>query len=166
MGSGKSKIGRLLSKKLNINFVDTDDVIEVKYKKTITQMFDEFGEEKFRQIETDIISGLIQKSTISVVALGGGSLISDYNLELVTKSGTLIYIQSGLETIWEKTKNNTKRPLLLVDGDIPTKSEFLKKAKILMGERLPGYNEAQITINRDGREAEEVVAEILDNIQI
>jgi shikimate kinase len=165
MGSGKSKIARILSKKLNTNFIDTDDVIEAKYKKTITQMFEEFGEDKFRQIESDIISDLIQNSTISVFALGGGSLLGNKNLDLVKKSGMLIYIQSGLDAIWERTKNKTKRPLLLIDGEFPTKAIFLEKAKVLMEKRLPGYSTAQIVIKRDGNEADEVAEEILKKLK-
>ena len=164
MGSGKSKIGRLLSKRLNTNFIDTDDAIEAKYKKTITEMFDEYGEEKFREIESAIISDLIQNNIISVFALGGGSLLTKQNLDLVTRSGLLIYIQSGMDAIWERTKNNTKRPLLLIDGEFPTKAIFVKKANMLMENRLLGYNKAQIVIDRDGKEAEEVVEEILAKV--
>jgi len=166
MGTGKSRIGKNLSKKLNVNFIDTDDVIESKYKKSITQMFEVFGEEKFRQIETDIISEIINKSVKSVIALGGGSLISEKNQKLVTETGTLIYIESGLDIIWERTKNKTKRPLLLVNGKFPTKSLFMEKANELMEERIPGYIKASIKINRDGREAEEVVEKILKLVNI
>lgn len=165
MGSGKSRIGRLLSIKLNIHFVDTDDIIESKYKKTIAQIFEEFGEAKFRLIETEIISDLIQYNEFSVFSLGGGSLLSSQNMELVLKSGLLIYIQSDLEKIWERTKNNTKRPLLLINGDFPSKTVFMEKSKTLMEARMPGYTKAQIVIDRDGKEAEEVVEEILNYIK-
>ena len=165
MGSGKSKIGKILSKKLKINFVDTDKVIESRYKKTITQMFDEFGEQKFRVIEEEILSGLVEKSEASIFSMGGGSLLSNRNSDLIKKSGLLIYIQSSLETIWERTKNNTKRPLLLIDGEFPTKAVFLKRTNMLMEKRLPGYSKAQIVIDRDGKEAEEVVEEILNYIK-
>jgi shikimate kinase len=166
MGSGKSKIGRLLAKKLNTKFVDTDDVIESRYKKTITQIFDDFGEEKFRKIEKDIISEFIYNNEKAVFSLGGGSLLNKQNLKLITKSGLLIYIKSGLEEIWERTKNNTKRPLLLIEGKFPTKTEFMKKANSLREGRLPGYINSQIVIDRDGKEAEEVVEEILAEINI
>ena len=164
MGTGKSRIGKNLSKKLNVNFIDTDDVIEIKYKKSITQMFNEYGEEKFRQIEIDIITELINKTVDSVIALGGGSLIHEKNQNLVSETGMLIYIESSLDMIWERTKNKTKRPLLLVNGEFPTKSLFLEKAKELMEERLVGYNKSNFKINRDGKEAEEVVEEILEKI--
>jgi len=166
MGTGKSRIGKYLSKKLNVNFIDTDDVIESKYKKNITQMFDVFGEEKFRQIESDIISELINRDSESVIALGGGSLISEKNQNFISDTGMLIYIESGLDMIWERTKNKTKRPLLLVNGKFPTKSLFMEKANELMEERLPGYNKAKFKINRDDKEAEEVVEEILEKINI
>jgi len=161
MGSGKSKIGRLLADRLNINFVDTDDVIESKYNKTITQIFDEFGENKFRIIESEIISIIIQDKESFVISLGGGSLIKKQNLDLVKKSGLLIYIKSGLEEIWDRTKNRSKRPLLLTNGKLPSKSEFLERSKILMEERQKGFNRAKIIIDRDGKEADEVVEEIL-----
>jgi shikimate kinase len=164
MGTGKSRIGKLLSKKLNTKFVDTDDVIESRYKKTITQIFDDFGEEKFRIIETDIISELVYNNDKAVFSLGGGSLLHMQNLKIITKSGLLIYIKSGLEEIWERTKNKTKRPLLLIEGNFPSKAEFMKKANILMEARLPGYNNSQIVIDRDGKEAEEVVEEIIRGI--
>lgn len=161
MGSGKSKIGKVLAKKMNKNFIDTDEVIEKKYNRTIAQLFDKYGEKKFREIEEIIISELIRPNKNAIYALGGGSLISSKNLNLVQKSGLLIYIESEVEEIWKRTKKNTERPLLLSDGKIPTKSEFLTKIKNLMEERLPGYKKAQIVINRDGLEADEVVEEIL-----
>jgi shikimate kinase len=165
MGTGKSRIGKLLSKKLNMHFVDTDDVIESKYNKTITQLFEQLGEEKFREIETDIISNLIQNNASAVFSLGGGSLLNKQNLKLITKSGLLIYIKSGLGEIWERTKNKTKRPLLLIEGKFPSKAEFMKKANTLMESRQPGYNKSQIVINRDGKEAEEVVEEIISKLK-
>ena len=164
MGSGKSRIGKNLANKLNVNFIDTDDVIELKYKKSIAQIFEVFGEKKFREIETEIISELINRSSESVIALGGGSLISEKNQNLIEQTGTLIYIQSGLDMIWERTKNKTKRPLLLDNGKFPTKSLFMEKANELMEERLTGYNKASIKIERDGKEADEVVEEILRGI--
>lgn len=165
MGSGKSKIGRLLSKKLKINFIDTDDIIEAKYKRTITQIFDEFGEERFRNIESETILNLIQHNESSVISLGGGTLVDRQNLDNVIKSGLLIYIKSSFEEIWERTKNNTKRPLLLINGKFPTKAVFKEKSKILMDERQPGFHKAKIIINRDGKEAEEVVEEIISEIK-
>ena len=161
MGSGKSKIGNILADRLNIKFVDTDDYIELKSSKTIAQIFEEFGENKFRIIESEIVLELLQNKESSVISLGGGSLIKKQNLDLIEKMGLLIYIKSGLEEIWERTKNKTKRPLLLINGNLPSKVEFMEKSKILMGERQPGYNRAKIIIDRDGKEAEDVVEEIL-----
>lgn len=165
MGTGKSRIGKLLSKRLNMSFVDTDDVIELKYNKTITQIFEEFGEKQFRKIETEIISDLVYNNDMAVFSLGGGSLLNVHNLELIINSGLLIYIKSSLEEIWERTKNKTKRPLLLVNGEFPTKTLFMEKANILMQARQPGYAKSQIVINRDGKDAEEVVEEILNYIK-
>ena len=119
MGSGKSKIGNILADRLNIKFVDTDDYIELKSSKTIAQIFEEFGENKFRIIESEIVLELLQNKESSVISLGGGSLIKKQNLDLIEKMGLLIYIKSGLEEIWERTKNKTKRPLLLINGNLP-----------------------------------------------
>jgi shikimate kinase len=166
MGSGKSRIGKLLSAKLNMRFVDTDKVIEEKYHRTITQIFEEYGEEKFREIESNILTSLIEDNNNTVFALGGGSLIRNKNLKLVQESGILIYIHSDLKTIRERTKNNKKRPLLLVNGGLPTESEFFEKAEVLMEKRKPGYQAAQITINRDSKEAEEVVEEIVNELNL
>jgi shikimate kinase len=164
MGSGKSEIGRLLSKKLKIKFIDTDDVIESKYKRTITQIFDEFGEDKFRDIELETISDLIQNKESSVISLGGGSLVNQQNLDIVIKSGLLIYIKSGLEEIWDRINNNTKRPLLLVNGKFPSKEIFIEKSKILLEERQKSYDKAQVIINCDEKEIEEIVEEIIRKI--
>ena len=166
MGSGKSRIGKLLANRLNISFIDTDKVIEEKEKSTITQLFNESGEKQFRKIETKIISDLIAHTEISVFSLGGGSLLVKNNLDMVLKSGVLIYIESSLEAIWERTKNNKKRPLLLIDGEFPSKSEFMQKAQELLNQRLAGYKKAQYKINRDGKEAEEVAEEIINKLNI
>ncbi len=157
MGSGKSRIGRLLANKLKKKFIDTDELIEQSLNKSIKQIFDENGESWFREKEIEILNEILSPDNTCVVSLGGGTLIKVKNIEKVNQSGILIYIQSSIDDLWERTKNKTKRPLLLEDGKIPDKSEYFQIIQKLLNQRMDGYKKADITINRDGLEAEQVV---------
>lgn len=165
MGSGKTRIGRVLAQKLNKKFVDTDDYIEGKLQKSVKQIFKEEGENYFRECEKESIKELITNKTLLVIALGGGALIETENLEIIKSNGLLIYVEADIEEIWQRTKNKTKRPLLLENGNPIDKSDFMIRSKELFEVRKSGYNEADIKINRKGMEADQVVIEILEKLQ-
>ena len=109
-GSGKTIIGEMLAEKLKFEFYDCDAEIEKYSNKIITEIFEEDGEEKFRQIETDVIKELSKKDE-SVISLGGGAILKKENIERIKPNAKIIFINRPLENIVNDIEVE-KRPLL------------------------------------------------------
>ena len=110
MASGKSVVGKKLSKRLDIDFYDTDEEIVKKTGVTISHIFDIEGEDKFRSREMNIFSDLIKKDDC-VISTGGGIVLKEENRELL-KKGTVLYLKTSIQTQLERTMNDKERPLL------------------------------------------------------
>src|ERR1051325_4222519 len=92
MGSGKSTIGKLLASKLHLNFTDFDDYIETWEKKTVADIFENEGEDKFRQLEHIYLKEIILKDN-TVISLGGGTPCFNNNIEIINKNGISVFIE-------------------------------------------------------------------------
>ena len=110
MASGKSVVGKKLSKRLDIDFYDTDEEIVKKTGVTISRIFDIEGEDKFRSREMNVFSDLIKKDGC-VISTGGGIVLKEENRELL-KKGTVLYLKTSIQTQLERTMNDKERPLL------------------------------------------------------
>ena len=110
-GAGKTTIGRALSYKLKMAFVDMDSYIEKKYNKKISEIFDEYGEEYFRKIETQSSKEVSTNYKNTIISTGGGVVLKHENMEYLKKNGTVVYINRTVENILS-TLNAEKRPLL------------------------------------------------------
>ncbi len=142
MGAGKSTIGRTLAKELKLEFYDTDEVIENRTGADISWIFDVEGEEGFRKREQKIIEELTQKNNI-VLATGGGVIMTPENRNALAARGTVIYLKASLNQQFERTKRDTKRPLLQTD-DLESRLLSLKN------EREPFYEElADVSFETD-----------------
>jgi shikimate kinase len=164
MGSGKSTIGKKLAKRLQVKFVDTDDRIEALYNNEIKKIFQEQGESRFREYEESMLDEIIEKEMPAIISLGGGTLLSQVNLNKVLSNGMLIYIKSSPTEIWNRIKHSTRRPLLRKDGEEWTMEMYLARIAQLMNEREHGYDQAHLVLDRDGKEVEEIVEELLKKI--
>ena len=164
MGSGKSTIGRELARRLARLFVDTDDHIETTRKMAISDIFATQGEAWFRTFEEQVVHDLIYSSKNAVISLGGGTLLSQKTTNLVLSSGILIYIKSDPDEIWKRIKHSSRRPLLRQQGDLWQKEEYMVRMAKLMKQRESGYAQAHIHIDRDGKEVDEIVTEILEKL--
>jgi shikimate kinase len=133
MGAGKSTIGRALAKELKLDFFDSDEVIEQRAGADISWIFDIEGEEGFRQREIKVIDELTQKNNI-VLATGGGVIISPENRSVLAARGTVIYLKTSLEQQYERTKRDTRRPLLQTDN-------LTLRLEELRDERQPYYED-------------------------
>ena len=138
MGSGKSSIGILLAKELNLDFYDSDTEIEKLENKKIRYIFESKGEKYFRKIEEKIIKEIYNKDSF-VISLGGGSILSNKTQEIIKKRSISIFLKVDINTLFRRLKNSQKRPLLL-NTDIKEKINFLDK------ERSSIYNKADIVI--------------------
>lgn len=142
MGAGKSTIGRALAKELKLDFYDTDEVIEERTGASVSWIFDVEGEEGFRKREQKVVEELTQKNNI-VLATGGGVVITPENRVALAGRGTVIYLKTSLQQQFERTKRDTKRPLLQTPN-LEMTLEVLRDA------REPFYNElADISFETD-----------------
>ena len=111
MGSGKSKIGKLLSSKLNLNLIDIDREIEAKFEKTIVDIFASEGEQGFRKKEIDFLTE-VNEIEDAVVSTGGGIIEASANRDILNKEEYVVFLNSSVESQFQATKDKTKRPLL------------------------------------------------------
>ncbi|MEN9488230.1 MAG: Shikimate kinase [Bacteroidota bacterium] len=158
MASGKSEIGKLVSKKMNLPFFDLDYLIENELSKSINQIFEEKGEIFFRKKEHEVFVAKINSDESYVLSLGGGTPCYANNHELLKYDGiTSIYLKASIATLAERLKRNTtKRPLLqnLSESEL---SDYIAKH---LFDRSFYYNQAKFTITVDGKSPLEIVAEI------
>ena len=143
MGSGKSIIGKDLSKYLNLNFYDTDKEIELKTKKKINEIFEEEGESYFRDIEEKVCIEILTNDNC-VISLGGGSIISKKIRKKIKNNSYSIYLQVTLNNLLNRLKFSRKRPLL---NNNSNKSEIMRK---LLKDRQKYYEKADLIINNNG----------------
>ena len=153
MGVGKSTIGRLLAKRLNIKFVDVDRIIEKSERKTIKQIFDENGEKYFRKLEKKITLKLLKNKKI-VVALGGGAFINDEVRNKVLKTSVSIWLKVSLDKLHKRYRRNDKRPLL-------NKKKLDKEVRNIYLSRKKIYSLADFKINCDNIDKAKIVEKIL-----
>ena len=111
MGSGKSAIGKILANKLDYNFVDVDKMIEINAKKTIKKIFEEDGEQYFRDLEEKITINILEyKKTI--VSLGGGAIINKKIRRSIKKNSYNIYLHVDVDILMKRLQNSKTRPLI------------------------------------------------------
>lgn len=152
MGCGKSTIGRKLSQRLEKEFVDMDRYIEAKEGLTVKEIFEKYGEEKFRELETQACRELSEKSDL-IIAAGGGTLTFQRNIDILSSTGRIVYVDVKYEMLCERLKRDTRRPLLQVEN----RSEVIKK---LLEKRRPIYERAA-SIYIDGNFTSGKVANII-----
>jgi len=164
MGAGKSKIGPLLATKFACPFYDLDKIIEQEAGKRITEVFQDDGEEVFRGLESDILERLASGKVKSVIALGGGALVSDKNRSITEKSGIIIYLKSSPSAILGRVKDSQKRPLLSIPRDEHFEENLLKMIKSLLEKRKDIYESADLIFDRDDFEYEDAADRLYQEI--
>ncbi|MFC1562480.1 shikimate kinase [candidate division KSB1 bacterium] len=164
MGSGKTTVGKILGKKLNLDFIDLDVLIEEKEGRAITDIFKELGEKYFRKIEKENLRA-VSDSGKKIVSLGGGALMDEENQIFVKDKGILVYLKVTPEEIYERLENTIDRPLLLKEDKILcSKNEFKVRISSLFKAREPGYLTAGYVIDTVGRTPEKIADEIISYI--
>jgi shikimate kinase len=142
MGSGKSTIGKLLAKTLNMEFIDMDLYIEKQQKCTIKEIFANKGEPYFRKIESDALLQILSRSKKYVVATGGGAPCNLDNMNLIKSNSLSVYLKVGRKRLVERLLNDTERPLL----QNKTSKELLSFVKTTLGDREKYYSQSDIRI--------------------
>ena len=138
MGSGKSAIGKILANKLDYNFIDVDKMIEIDAGKTIKKIFEEDGEEYFRDLEEKITINILElKETI--VSLGGGSILNRKIRSSIKKNSYNIYLNVDVAILEKRLKNSKTRPLIYkknlkkeLINLISIREKFYRKADLIV----------------------------------
>ncbi len=153
MGVGKSTIGKLLSKKIKMGFVDIDSIIEKKLSLSVQQIFKNKGENFFREIEEKQTLDSLE-SNDSILALGGGAFLNKKIRAKIGKSAISVWLDLSPKQLFERTKNNDKRPLLNnVRSEKDLENLYKKRESI--------YSLADFRLNCNLKTKEEIVEEIL-----
>ncbi len=139
MGAGKSRIGRELALKLKLPFVDADDEIVKAAGCSISDIFELYGEDAFRDVESRVISRLLN-GKVQIIATGGGAFINPDIRKTIRDKGISVWLRAELDILVERTGRRGGRPLL-EGGDAQA---ILKE---LMDERYPVYAEADIVVD-------------------
>ncbi|WP_026354529.1 bifunctional shikimate kinase/3-dehydroquinate synthase AroKB [Massilia niastensis] len=157
MGAGKTTIGRLLARKLNKRFVDSDHEIEARTGASIPWIFEIEGEACFRRREADVIRDLTARHDL-VLATGGGAVLDPANRALLAERGTVIYLRASINSILQRTAHDKNRPLLQT-------ADPRRKLEELMTQRDPLYREiADLVIDTGRPNVQSMVQTILDQI--
>jgi shikimate kinase len=154
MGSGKSAVGRMLAARLGWAFVDTDALIERRAGKSVSAIFDEDGEPAFRAFEREIARQLAGVAH-QVVATGGGMVVDPENVRLLETAGTLVLLEARPETLWDRVRRQSHRPLL-------TGPEPEAALRRLWEARQPAYGRIARRVATDGKTLAGVADEILE----
>ena len=153
MGVGKSTLGKIVAKKLNLKFVDTDTNIEKKFSMKISEIFKNEGEDFFRQEEEKEVLECLKKNKM-VIALGGGAFMNKNIRSLILKNSLSFWLDLNLKTINQRVKWNKKRPLLYEENT----EKIIKK---LYSERKNIYKLATYKINCDRLTRGDIVKKII-----
>jgi shikimate kinase len=157
MGSGKTAVGRRLAALLDKQFLDSDAEIEKRTGVDIRYIFEKEGEARFREREREVIAELTGLDGV-VVATGGGAVLDPRNRERLATTGTVVYLQTSVDALVQRTRSNKTRPLLM-NGDPRAMLERLMTA------RQPLYEEvADLKVETTGRTVRAVAADIRERL--
>ncbi|RME79875.1 MAG: shikimate kinase [Methanobacteriota archaeon] len=157
MGVGKTSVGKELSKKMSLTYVDTDDVVVEIAGKDIPSIFNDDGEIAFRELEIEAVKRVCSKKGC-VVSLGGGAVLNYINVLRMKKTGTVVLLKASPEEIVRRLEGDGSRPLL--NG--LTNDEKIAKIREMLSYREPFYERAaDDIINTDGKTVDEIASKIM-----
>lgn len=156
MGSGKSSIAKKLAERLDLEFIEMDELcIKKSRRNSISEIFEKDGEIIFREIEIYTAKDLINRENV-IISAGGGVVMNKINLDYLKKNGIVIFLDTAFEIIEKRLMDDNTRPLF----------KDKKKAKQLYDFRLPLYKYyADVIINTDNKSVEEIAKEIVSRIK-
>ena len=153
MGSGKSSIGFLVSKRLRLDFYDIDDCIEKDLGMKISKIFKEKGEDFFRKIEEKTTLKILKKNNV-IISLGGGAFLNNNIKKIILKNHLSFWLKWNSETLINRIKNSKKRPLAVGITELDLLNLIKKRSNV--------YSKAQYKINCNGLSKLEIVKKIID----
>lgn len=158
MGAGKTSVGKRLAAFLKVPFRDSDHEIEEAAGMKVAEIFEQFGEEYFRDGEKRVIARLLEGKPM-VLATGGGAFVSSENRDAIAARGVSVWLNADLQTLWDRVKDRTTRPLLLQENPRKVLSDLLDA-------RRPHYSQAQVHVRSEaGQTHEAMVKRILEALR-
>jgi shikimate kinase len=169
MGAGKSTIGPILANTLGWNFFDLDKVIEAKTGEKIVDIFSEKGEEAFRLLERDTLLEIAKGENI-IIALGGGTITDQKNINFMKKKGKIIFLEASSESFYHRLKYKTDRPVLKgKDEEMLSQDELKQRITEILNYRKKFYDQADISMHTDknsiGKTVDEITKIILKDFE-
>lgn len=158
MGTGKSVVAKELARKLKMEFIDMDRIVEERHGMSISNIFDRYGERYFREQENKLVKELSRKENI-VIATGGGTLLSSDNARILNQRGQIICLYADSQTIYNRVKRKKDRPLL--NGE-----KILDKINHLLKERKKIYDNIKWKIDTTNFTPREVVDKIINLLKL
>lgn len=158
MGAGKSSVGRIVAEQLGFEFVDTDEMIETRTGKSITQIFAQDGEAHFRDLEYAVIEQLSQSSNL-VISTGGGLPTRQANIDSLKTHALVVCLWCSAERIWERVRTQAHRPLLQTPDP-------QAKIRELLAARAPFYRQADVLLNTENRSQRQVCQQVIQQFQL
>lgn len=156
--SGKSSVGAQLAAKLGKPLYDNDLLLEEKHAQSISSIFKELGEDKFRAYESEMLKEVLGREA-GVISLGGGSVIDQENRDVIKNNNLVVYLQAQIATLIKNLADSDERPLLAGQAD---KEDLLKS---LLQQRDDLYRECcSIIVDVDGLSLQEITEEIISRI--
>jgi shikimate kinase len=152
MAAGKSKIGRLLARRLELPFVDTDKLIEDSLGLSVAEIFRERGEAAFREAERDTIGSLL-KGDAHVIATGGGAFVDEQTRDALNRNSQTVWLDAPFELVVRRLARSSRRPLAT--------GKPVSELRDLWNERRKSYAQAHFHIRVTGGDPERLVARIL-----
>ena len=157
MGSGKSSVSRYFNRKYGLEVVEMDQLIVEQQGMSINDIFTKYGEEYFRNLETELLINIQSKNNV-VVSCGGGVAMRDRNVVEMKKNGTVVLLEASPQTILDRVKHNNDRPLLKGKKNVEAISE-------LMEVRRPKYQAAaDIVIKTDNKSVKNICEEVIEKL--
>jgi shikimate kinase len=158
MGSGKTTIGKALSKLLDMDQIDVDRVIEERTRMKISEIFAKYGEPYFRALESKTVQEMTQYQNVIIFCSGGGIVLNENNVDCLKQNGVVIWLKASPEVIYNRIASDDSRPLLKDDMSV-------NKIETLLDPRLALYESAaDISIVTDHKSEEDICMEIIDQL--
>ena len=161
MGTGKTTVGKIIAARTEMTFVDSDDVIEKKAGKTISQIFADSGEPCFRALEREVVGELCLEQNL-VIGAGGGVVLNGENMKDFAGSGTVVCLSAAPETILKRVSGAANRPLL-EKGDKGTRIMALLRSRQELYDTIP--LRVDTTVLTPEQVADEVMAVVLREVK-
>ncbi len=162
MGSGKSYVGKRLAEQLDFQFIDLDAYLEQKTQRTISTIFEEEGEDYFRNLERACLYEMASFENI-VVSTGGGTPCFFDNIQWIRENGISVFLKPDINLMVQRLKSETDKRPLLADQDAVTLRDFIQDK---LRQRLPYYNQATVTIPITASNQKEIVEMILIQLNL